>query len=138
MSTTEQTSGQLPPICVLVVEDEGLIALDMKRTLERLGCRRVVTASDGSHAVSVAEELRPDVVVMDIGLPGDMDGFSAASVIHDRFGIPIVFASAYRSGGAFFALQSDIAASQLVKPFSVVDLQLSVKAALRQENVDSG
>ena len=80
---------------VLVVEDELIVAEDICNKLERLGYARAVRRRVGVEAVEAAAELQPDLVLVDIGLPGEMDGVEAAGEIHDRLDIPVVFLTAH-------------------------------------------
>jgi CheY-like chemotaxis protein len=80
---------------ILVVEDEAIIALGLQRRLQRLGYLVPTTASSGEEAIELAEQQQPDVIFMDIGLRGEIDGIEAAKQIRARFDIPIVFLTAY-------------------------------------------
>ncbi|MBU4287766.1 MAG: response regulator, partial [Proteobacteria bacterium] len=75
---------------ILVVEDEGIIAKDIKNILSFLGYSVIGIASSGEEAIEKAMEMHPDLVLMDIVLEGDMDGVKAAEHIRDRFDIPVV------------------------------------------------
>lgn len=66
---------------ILVVEDEGITARDIQQSLKSLGYSVAAVASTGADAVARAEEVRPDLVLMDITLRGDMDGIAAAETI---------------------------------------------------------
>ena len=80
---------------ILVVEDERIVADDIKMSLQRLGYVVSGMASSGEEAVKKAEETHPDLVLMDIVLEGETDGVEAASVIRFRFDIPVVYLTAY-------------------------------------------
>lgn len=82
------------PIRCLIVEDEPLIALEFQDVIEARGATVVAFATMGARAIALAEQYRPDVVLMDISIRGDMDGIEAARTIMTRFAIPIVFISA--------------------------------------------
>ena len=79
---------------ILVVEDERIIALDLRSKLVRLGYRVLGMAHTGGDAVRMAGELTPDIVLMDIILDGDMDGIEAARQIRLDRPVPVVFVSA--------------------------------------------
>ena len=74
---------------ILVVEDEAITALDLKYSLEEIGYEVIDTVDTGQDAIDIAEKKRPDVVLMDIKLKGDMEGFEAAEVI-SQWNIPII------------------------------------------------
>ena len=80
---------------ILVVEDERIVADDIKMILQRLGYVVSGMASSGEEAVKKAEEIHPDLVLMDIVLEGKMDGVESASIIRYRFDIPVVYLTAY-------------------------------------------
>jgi len=115
---------------ILIVEDERIIALEMRRKLESMGYDVSAIVSSGEEAVRKAEELHPDLVLMDIILQGEMDGVEAAGQIHARFDIPVVYVTANVSD----ARLEDITCSEpfgcLFKPFEDMELQAAVKMAL--------
>ena len=78
---------------ILVVEDEAITALDLKYSLEEIGYEVIDTVDTGQDAIDIAEKKRPDVVLMDIKLKGDMEGFEAAEVI-SQWNIPIIYLTA--------------------------------------------
>ena len=80
---------------VLIVEDESIPALELKYQVENMGCKVVGTARTGEKAVEAAVETRPDVILMDIRLKGEMDGIEAARHIRARFGTRSAFLSGY-------------------------------------------
>ena len=63
---------------ILIVEDEAITAMDLKNTLERLDFKVVSTASDGKEAIKKTEKLKPDLILMDIMLKGEIDGVETA------------------------------------------------------------
>ena len=80
---------------LLIVEDEVIVALDMEDRLAALGYQLVGHALTGEGALELTRELRPDLVLMDIRLQGDMDGIAAAAEIRRRFHVPVIFLTAY-------------------------------------------
>ena len=82
-------------IKILIVEDEAIEALDLQQRLTSLGYPAPEIAFSGEEAVQKAEEIRPDLVLMDIMLPGEIDGVMTAERIKARFNIPIIFLTAY-------------------------------------------
>lgn len=82
-------------LAALVVEDEAIIALYLRRQLASEGWEVVGMASTGDEALRLALELRPDVVLMDISLSGAMDGIEAARDIKAAGGPPVVFCTSY-------------------------------------------
>ena len=80
---------------ILVVEDEQIVAFDLKRRLERLGYTVPALLATGEEAIQQSADLQPDLVLMDIKLKGDMDGIEAAQEIRDRLGIRVVYLTAF-------------------------------------------
>ena len=80
---------------ILVVEDEAIVANDIRDTLISLGYDVAGTAKTGESALEKIAETRPDLVLMDIHLAGKMDGIETAGQIHENFGIPVIFLTAY-------------------------------------------
>lgn len=80
---------------IMVVEDEYLIADDIRITLENLGYEVPAIALSAEAAIEKVEEVKPDLVLIDIVLKGEMDGIEAAEQIRSRFGIPVVYLTAY-------------------------------------------
>jgi CheY-like chemotaxis protein len=77
---------------VLVVEDDGMVAAVLRDIIEEAGGEVVAMITSGLASVGAADGTRPDIIVMDVGLPG-MDGIDAAGIIRARYSIPVVFIS---------------------------------------------
>ncbi|MCX6876545.1 MAG: response regulator [Verrucomicrobia bacterium] len=80
---------------LLIVEDEFILAMDLKARLGEMGYGVVGKAGTGAAAIAAAEQHRPDLILMDIRLSGHMDGIAAASEIRRHHDIPVIFMSAY-------------------------------------------
>ena len=78
---------------ILIVEDEGIGAMDLKYTLEAMGHEVVYIASRGEEAIEKSLEMLPDLVLMDIILKGDIDGITAAEELR-KFDIPFIYLTA--------------------------------------------
>ena len=116
-------------INILVTEDESIVRKDIEQTLEKIGYNVVATADNGEDAIDLAVRHRPDVVLMDIMLKGDMNGIAAAEEIKRTLDVPIIFLTAY-------ADRSTLGEAKLaephgyIKPFKDVDLQTSIEMAM--------
>jgi CheY-like chemotaxis protein len=86
---------------ILIVEDEVITAMDIKNMLKNFGFDVVGIASTGNNAINKAEEFKPDLVLMDISLKGDMDGIEAAEEIKSLHDIPVVYMSAFTDTNTF-------------------------------------
>jgi len=115
---------------VLVVEDETIIARDIQRKLKVLGYNAPIIASSGEEAVAMAEELIPDLVLMDIVLKGAMDGIEAARLIRERFDIPVVYLTAYADEKTLERAKVTEPFGYMLKPFEEGELHSNIEMAL--------
>ncbi|WMW65020.1 response regulator [Nitratidesulfovibrio liaohensis] len=115
---------------VVIVDDEQIVALDIRRTLERLGYAVPAMAADGEEAVRMAGELRPDLVLMDIRLRGPMDGIEAAGRIAGQYGVPVVFLTAFSDAATLERAKACGPFGFLVKPFEERELHSTIEVAL--------
>lgn len=81
---------------VLIVEDEVIIAMLIRRELRKIGHNVIDLATSGEEAIQIAKDDRPDLILMDITLAGEMDGITAASEIKENADIPIIFVTGYQ------------------------------------------
>ena len=121
---------------VLIVEDEGIIAADIASMLCRLGHEVVDTASTGAEAIAKAEQLRPDLVLMDIMLAGDMDGVTAAEEIRRRFHLPVVFLTAHTDPVTLGRAKLTEPFGYVVKPLDERDLRVGIEMALHKHAME--
>jgi len=117
-------------LAALVVEDEAIIALYLKRQLTVEGWEVAGMASTGDEAVRLALELKPDVVLMDISLSGAMDGIEAARGIRAAGGPPVVFCTSYDDADTRDRAAGAGALAFLSKPVDVKALRGMVEGAL--------
>ncbi|HML26070.1 MAG TPA: ATP-binding protein [Methanomethylovorans sp.] len=121
---------------ILIVEDERITALDIKYRLEDSGYVVTGIASSGKAAIESAEETKPDLVLMDIMIEGDMDGAQAALHVHDRFGIPVVFLTAYADEDTLRKAKIAEPFGYILKPFEDKDLQTNIEITLYKHRVE--
>jgi response regulator NasT len=113
---------------VVVVEDEGLIRMDVVATLQEAGYEVVGEGADGEEAIKLATELEPDLVVMDIKMP-KLDGISAAEKIGE-LKIPVVLLTAFSQADLVARAAEAGAMAYVTKPFKPTDLLPAVQIAL--------
>ncbi len=116
------------PRRVLIAEDEALIRLDLKEMLEEEGYLVVGEAGDGERAVALAEQLRPDLVILDVKMPV-LDGISAAERIAKARIAPVVILTAFSQRDLVERARDAGAMAYLVKPFSKNDLLPTIEIA---------
>lgn len=121
MERRRATKEELSGISVLIVEDEFIVSLTLKVQLEAMGCRVVGTARDAASALRQTQELRPDVVLMDIGLSGS-DGVEATQQIMAQAPTRVIVVTAYGDDRVQLALEAGARAS-LTKP--IIEEQLA-------------
>ncbi|MGH1562735.1 ANTAR domain-containing response regulator [Mumia sp. DW29H23] len=130
MTSAQSTPGTPSPVRrVVIAEDEALIRLDLAEMLAEEGVEVVGQAADGEQAVALAEELRPDLVVMDVKMP-KLDGISAAERIASQRIAPVVMLTAFSQRELVERARDAGAMAYLVKPFSKSDLVPAIEMAV--------
>ncbi len=120
----------LPDACVLIVEDEALIALALCDVVENLGLRVCGTAATALRAIQLATEHRPMLVLMDVRLKGKEDGVFAAKEIHRQHIAPVVFITGSREQETIDRIHQDHPAEVLFKPILPEQLEASIRKVL--------
>ncbi len=117
-------------IKILVVEDESIVAKDIQNTLIRLGYDVPATASNAVSAFQKLEELKPNLVFLDIKLKGDIDGIQIAEKIKSNYDIPVIFLTSFVDKVTLDRAKVTEPYGYIVKPFNESDLQTTVEMAL--------
>jgi two-component system, response regulator PdtaR len=121
------------PAKILVVEDDYFVSLTIEEALEDAGYEVLGTTTTGEDAVRMGTQLRPDLVLMDIRLAGEMSGIDAALALR-RMGIVSIFASAHSDASTRSAGDEAKPAAWLTKPFSGAELITAVAEAVARSN----
>ena len=122
-------------IKILIVEDENIIALNIKKKLKSFGYAVPAIVSTGEEAVQMAEIISPDLILMDIMLKGDMDGVKAAEEIKKRFSIPVIYLTAYSDDKVLDRAKVTEPYGYIVKPFKAIDLRSNIEMALYRHSM---
>ncbi len=121
---------------IMIVEDEALVGLDIQHRLQDMGYFAPFVFAEAREALDSLEQQVPDLVLMDIQLRGEMDGIDAAKEINDRFGIPVLFLTAFASIEVIKRAREAGAYGYLLKPFDSRELQAMVEVALSKHRAD--
>lgn len=121
---------------IVIVEDEGLIALDLKRRLEQVGYSVPLVADTAVGALLGVEHLRPDLVLMDIRIRGPQDGIETAEQIRRRFHLPVMYVTAHADQETLERARITEPFGYIVKPFHNVDFRAQIEMALWKHQME--
>ncbi|MFO7448411.1 MAG: response regulator [Ignavibacteriaceae bacterium] len=114
---------------ILVVEDENIIALDIKSRLKNLGYYVAAVVPSGEEAIKVIEEVNPDLVLMDIALRGKINGLQAAESITRNYNIPVIFVTSFSDDNTLKLAHEVSPYGYLIKPFNEKELKIKIDNA---------
>lgn len=120
----------MKPINIMVVEDEGIVSIDIRNILKRMGYSISGVAFSGREAVAMAEKTPCDLILMDIGLKGDLDGIEAARQICEKSSIPIIFLTGFADQITLKKAQEINPSGYILKPILEDELRKAIVAAL--------
>jgi AmiR/NasT family two-component response regulator len=114
---------------IMIADDDPIIRLDLRKTLENMGHQVVGEAGDGAKAIEAARELKPDIIIMDIKMP-EMDGIDAAKIITTEGIAPVLLLTAYSQKDLVDRAKDAGVFAYLVKPFKEADLLPAMEIAI--------
>ena len=115
---------------ILIVEDENIVALDMKMRLESLGYRVMGVVDSGAAALEFLSSSVPDLILMDIKLKGNVDGIETARAVRERLNVPIIFVTAFTDEQTLERAKLASPYGYIVKPFHERELRIAIELAL--------
>jgi signal transduction histidine kinase len=121
---------------ILIVEDESIIALDIKRTLSKAGYTIVGIAVSSEEAIALTAEQAPDLVLMDISIEGNIDGIDTAVQIHETYQIPIIYLTAHADEITLRRAKETPTFGCLLKPFDHRDLATMIEIAISKHKAE--
>lgn len=121
---------------ILLVEDERILARELKNRLESMGYSVLEICDTGKAAVDQAEKKSPDLILMDIRLKGKMDGIEAAQIIHKSMDIPIIYLTAYADKETLKRAKITEPFGYLLKPFISEELHAAIETSLYKYKMD--
>jgi len=128
--------GSQPPK-VLIVEDEGIVAMNLQARLEELGYLVLSVVSSGEEAITAIQADRPDVVLMDIRLAGVIDGTEAAGAVWRWFHVPVVYLTAHGDEKTLMKVKETEPYGFVLKPFSIEQIHAAIQLALDRRDKES-
>ncbi|RPI72074.1 MAG: response regulator [Ignavibacteriales bacterium] len=117
---------------IMIVEDEEIVAFDLRKTLEKLGYNVISQASTGVDAIEKAEHDKPDVILMDIRLKNELDGIDAAQIISFKRKIPIIYLTSFNDDEIRKRARGTSASAFLLKPFDEDNLKITIDNAISE------
>ena len=121
---------------ILVVDDEAIITMHLEERLSALGYTISGMAASGEEAVDKARRLRPDIVLMDIVMPGKMNGIEAAKIITEELDIPVVFVTSYADDAIIQKAKNVRPYGYIVKPFNELEIKAAIEIALFRKGTE--
>ncbi|MCB5251238.1 MAG: response regulator [Candidatus Cloacimonadales bacterium] len=121
---------------VLVVEDDSIIIIDLKRRIPKIGYELVGVFSKGEDAIEHVEVLKPDIILMDVMLDGMLDGIETAKLIHNQTDVPILFLTSMVDEETFQRAKITSPYAYIIKPVTDRELQINIEIALYQKKID--
>ncbi|MGB9928059.1 MAG: response regulator [Methanosarcina sp.] len=115
---------------ILIVEDEHIVSMGIKKMLKNLGYLVTGVAFSGEDAINKAESTFPDLVLMDIMLKGELDGIEASKIIIKKFDIPVVYLTACSDNKMIERAWNTGSSGYIAKPFDEKDLKKAISVAL--------
>jgi diguanylate cyclase (GGDEF)-like protein len=121
---------------VLIVEDERIVALHLRQRLSALGYKVSAAVASGTQALHEIREKRPDVILMDINLEGELDGIETTRLIPPELHIPVIYLTAYSEETTLERARGTLAYGYLLKPFSDRELHATIQMVLKRRKID--
>lgn len=121
---------------IMIVEDEKIVARDLKLSLEDLGYQVPTIVDSGELAIQQAMDLKPNLILMDICLRGKIDGVRAAEIIADNLSIPVVYLTAHSDENSLARAVLTRPCGYLIKPFEERELRAAIEVALSQHELE--
>ena len=121
---------------IMIVEDEAVIALSLKQTLIRMGFNVVGISYSGKDALEKAGSLCPDLILMDIMLPGKIDGIETAKIARSKLNIPVIFLTAFSEDKIIERAKLAEPFGYILKPFQDREIRAAIEVALYKKEME--
>jgi two-component system response regulator LytT len=122
---------------IFIVEDESIVAKDIQHSLTKLGYEVVGIANNGKDAIEKIDSLRPDLVLMDIMIKGNLTGIDVSEKVKQTLNIPVIFLTAYADEGTLARAKITEPYGYILKPFKEIDLHSTIEMAVYKHQKDA-
>jgi len=122
---------------ILIVEDEAVVSLDVTRRLEKMGYEVMGRVASGEEALDLIEKERPDLVLMDINLQGEMDGIETATKLYKEYNLPVIYLTAYAGESTLERAKESKPYAYILKPFKERELHAAIEIAISRHQTES-
>jgi CheY-like chemotaxis protein len=122
----------MPDVRVLLVEDDNIIAKVAEWRLKNLGYALCGRATTGAEAMEIVVRNKPDVVLMDINIKGEIDGIETAKMIKKGFNIPVIYVTSHSDGPTLERAKATQPDGFIIKPFEDNELRVAIELALKK------
>lgn len=126
----------MTPASILIVEDEAIVALDLRTQLEELGYDVIGIADQADDALKIAAVQRPDLVLMDVRLKGPTDGIRTAGILARMYHVPVVYLTAHSDDETVQRAAGTAPYGYLTKPFQIRELRAAIEVALTKARME--
>jgi len=120
---------------ILVAENERIIAVDIKNSLQRLGFKVTALVSSGEEVLKKVNEERPDLILMDITLDGSLNGIETAEIISSKYNIPVIYLTAYGDRETIQKAKITEPYGYLIKPFDSREIEIAIEMAFIKRGI---
>lgn len=122
---------------ILIVEDEAITAMSLESSLEKLGYQVTSIVNSGKAALNSIDSNKPDIVLMDIKIKGDMDGIDTAEVIREKFDLPFVFSTAFLDQERIDRAKITMPFGYVLKPIQERELKITLEMAMHTSKIET-
>ncbi|MDY6791517.1 MAG: response regulator [Thermodesulfobacteriota bacterium] len=121
---------------ILIVEDESIVALEIRDRLLKMGYSVPVAVNSGDLAIQKTKEIHPDLILMDIIIKGNKDGIETAGLINEKYDIPIIFLTAHSDTKTLQRAAEKTPYGYILKPFKERELQITIEMSLQRHKLE--
>lgn len=126
----------MPANKILIVEDEAVVSLDVSKRLEKMGYEVIGRTASGEEALELIEKDRPDLVLMDINLQGEMDGIETATQLYKDYNLPVIYLTAYAGESTLERAKESKPYGYILKPFKERELHAAIEIAIARHKTE--